>query len=253
MNDTKLESPALRVVEAEKSYGPVRALDGVTLSVESGEFVVLLGPNGAGKTTLFQILTGLFVPDSGVVEINGYDIRENAVPALGSLGIVFQTPTLDSELSVLANLKFHTNLHGIPGKIANERIAAELKRFDLVERQKEPMRNLSGGNRRRVELARALLHEPAILLMDEPTVGLDPQSRQDILNAVHELRKERGISTLWSTHLVDEAEKADRVIVLHKGKVLVEGTVKALIEQSGESTLSNAFLKLTHDPNAVAA
>lgn len=253
MTATKREGTALRVADAVKSYGPVRALDGVTLSVEHGEFVVLLGPNGAGKTTLFQILSGLFVPDSGVVEIDGYDIRENAVPALGSLGIVFQTPTMDQELSVLANLKFHTDLHGIPRKIANQRIESELKRFDLADRQKEPIRNLSGGNRRRVELARSLLHDPSILLMDEPTVGLDPQSRRDILNAVLELRIERGIATLWSTHLVDEAEKADRVIVLHKGKMLVEGTSEELIEQSGESTLSSAFLKLTFDPDSVAA
>ena len=244
---------ALNVVEAVKSYGLVRALNGVTLSVEQGEFVALLGPNGAGKTTLFQVLTGLFVPDSGVIEINGYDIRENAVPALGSLGIVFQTPTLDPELSVLANLRFHTDLHGIPRKIANARIGDELERFSLVDRKKDPVRNLSGGNKRRVELARALLHEPSILLMDEPTVGLDPQSRRDIVEAVQQLREERGISTLWSTHLVDEAEKADRVIVLHKGKVLVEGKTAKLMEVSGEDSLSSAFLKLTHDPDSVAA
>jgi len=244
---------ALNVVEAVKSYGLVRALNGVTLSVEQGEFVALLGPNGAGKTTLFQVLTGLFVPDSGVIEINGYDIRENAVPALGSLGIVFQTPTLDPELSVLANLRFHTDLHGIPRKIANARIGDELERFSLVDRKKDPVRNLSGGNKRRVELARALLHEPSILLMDEPTVGLDPQSRRDIVEAVQQLREERGISTLWSTHLVDEAEKADRVIVLHKGKVLVEGKKEKLMEVSGEDSLSSAFLKLTHDPDSVAA
>ncbi|MDA0654441.1 MAG: ATP-binding cassette domain-containing protein, partial [Proteobacteria bacterium] len=153
----KPNAPALRVVEAAKSYGPVRALDGVSLAIQHREFVALLGPNGAGKTTLFQILTGLFVPDSGTVEIGGYDIRENAVPALGNLGIVFQTPTLDPELSVLANLKFHTDLHGIPRKIANKRIDAELERFGLTERRKDPVRTLSGGNRRRVELARALL------------------------------------------------------------------------------------------------
>ena len=253
MHPMKPNAPALRVVEAAKSYGPVRALDGVSLAIQHREFVALLGPNGAGKTTLFQILTGLFVPDSGTVEIGGYDIRENAVPALGNLGIVFQTPTLDPELSVLANLKFHTDLHGIPRKIANKRIDAEMERFGLTERRKDPVRTLSGGNRRRVELARALLHKPAILLMDEPTVGLDPQSRRDIVDTVLELRAERGISTLWSTHLVDEAEIADRVIVLHKGKVLVEGTKEAMIEQTGEATLARAFLKLTHDHGAEAA
>lgn len=244
---------ALNVDNAIKSYGAVRALNGVSLSVDKGEFVALLGPNGAGKTTLFQVLTGLFVPDSGVIEINDYDISANAVPALGSLGIVFQTPTLDPELSVIANLKFHTDLHGIERKIANERINQELTRFGLIDRQKDPVRNLSGGNRRRVELARALLHNPSILLMDEPTVGLDPQSRRDILDAVHFLRNDRGISTLWSTHLVDEAEEADRVIILHKGKVLLQGSKEHIISSSGEANLSDAFLKLTHDPESVAA
>ena len=251
MNKTSLN--ALKVDDAVKSYGPVRALDGVTMSVDHGEFVALLGPNGAGKTTLFQVLTGLFVPDSGDIAIDGYNIRENAVPALGKLGIVFQAPTLDPELSILANLRFHTDLHGIRRKVASERIDAELKRFDLADRRKDPVRNLSGGNRRRVELARALLHQPSILLMDEATVGLDPQSRRDIVDMVLELRKERGIAILWSTHLVDEAEKADRVIVLHKGKVLVQGRQDALIQQTGEGSLQAAFLNLTFDPNAVAA
>ena len=237
---------ALNVVEAVKSYGLVRALNGVTLSVEQGEFVALLGPNGAGKTTLFQVLTGLFVPDSGVIEINGYDIRENAVPALGSLGIVFQTPTLDPELSVLANLRFHTDLHGIPRKIANARIGDELERFSLVDRKKDPVRNLSGGNKRRVELARALLHEPSILLMDEPTVGLDPQSRRDIVEAVQQLREERGISTLWSTHLVDEAEKSDTVVILNKGNIIKNNTSNQIIKDTDTSTLHDAFVSLTN-------
>ena len=248
MEERTREGHALSVTDAVKSYGSVRALDRITVSVRYGEFVALLGPNGAGKTTLFQVLTGLFVPDSGTIEIARHDIRESAVPALGSLGIVFQAPTLDPELSILANLRFHTDLHGLPRRVANERIHKELRRFSLSDRRKEPIRNLSGGNRRRIELARALLHDPAILLMDEPTVGLDPQSRRDILATVLELRRERGIAVLWATHLVDEADKADRVVILHRGRILVDGTSETTMEQTGESSLSDAFLKLTCDP-----
>ena len=238
---------ALSVVDVVKSYGNIRALDGVTIAVRPGEFVALLGPNGAGKTTLFQILTGLFVPDSGTIEVDGHDIRENAVPALGSLGIVFQTPTLDPELSILSNLKFHTNLHGLTRSVARKRIDYELERFDLTDRAKDPVRNLSGGNKRRVELARSLLHEPSILLMDEPTVGLDPKSRRDIIRMVLSLRKERGIAVLWASHLVDEAEQADRIVVLHKGKVLVHGTREETLTLTGTDSLNDAFFKLTHE------
>jgi ABC-2 type transport system ATP-binding protein len=253
MQERTREGQALAITEVVKSYGSVRALDGVSISVPYGEFVALLGPNGAGKTTLFQVLTGLFVPDSGVIEIARHDIRENAVPALGSLGIVFQAPTLDPELSILANLRFHTDLQGMPRRVANQRIASELDRFALADRRKDPVRNLSGGNRRRVELARSLLHDPAILLMDEPTVGLDPQSRRDILSTVLQLRRERRIAVLWATHLVDEAEKADRAVILHRGRVLVDGTAEAILKRTNAASLSDAFFSLTRDPEEAAA
>ncbi len=236
---------ALSVTDVVKSYGPNKALDGVTITVRRGEFVALLGPNGAGKSTLFQLLSGLFTPDGGAIEVAGFDIRKNAVPALSSLGIVFQAPTLDQELSVLANLRFHTDLHGILPRVAKERIASELAAVGLTERQHDPVRNLSGGNKRRVELARALLHEPTILLMDEPTVGLDPRSRREILTHVLNLKRERRIAVLWATHLVDEAEESDRVVVMRNGKVLTSGTSADLRRDVGTKTLSEAFLKLT--------
>ena len=143
---------ALSVAGVVKTYGANKALDGVDITVRRGEFVALLGPNGAGKSTLFQLLSGLFVPDGGAIEVAGHDIRKNAVPALSSLGIVFQSPTLDQELSILANLKFHTDLHGIPPRVAKDRIAAELAAVGLSERQHDAVRTLSGGNKRRVEL-----------------------------------------------------------------------------------------------------
>jgi ABC-2 type transport system ATP-binding protein len=238
-------TPALRLDNVVKTYGPVRAVDGVSLTAKSGEFIALLGPNGAGKTTLFQLLSGLFAADSGRIEVMSHDMARDPVPALAQLGIVFQQPTLDLELSVTANLMFHAGLHGIPRAVAAPRIEKELVRLDLAERAHDKTAQLSGGNRRRVELARALLHEPQLLLMDEPTVGLDPQSRSDLLKLMLTMRAERGVAVLWATHLCDEVGDADRVIVLHRGKVLADTTPKQLVADAGAKTIEEAFLKMT--------
>jgi ABC-2 type transport system ATP-binding protein len=238
-------TPALLLDEVVKTYGPVRAVDGVSLLAKGGEFIALLGPNGAGKTTLFQLLSGLFTADSGRIEVMGHDMARDPVPALAQLGIVFQQPTLDLELSVTANLMFHAGLHGIPRAVAAPRIEKELARLGLAERAHDKTAQLSGGNRRRVELARALLHEPRLLLMDEPTVGLDPQSRSDLLKLMLTMRAERGVAALWATHLCDEVGDADRVIVLHRGKVLADTMPKQLVADAGTTTIEEAFLKMT--------
>src|SRR5215470_17795033 len=180
VNDVE-DPPALLLDQVVKSYGTVRALDGVSLTAKAGEFIALLGPNGAGKSTLFQLLSGLFLPDSGRIEVMGHDMSRDPVPALAKLGIVFQQPTLDLELTVAGNLLFHAGLHGIPRAVAKTRIETELVRLGLAECARHKTIQLSGGNRRRIELARALLHEPRVLLMDEATVGLDPASRSDLL------------------------------------------------------------------------
>ena len=170
----------------------------------------------------------------------GHDLRRAPTAALAEIGVVFQQPTLDLDLSVRANLRFHARLHGLDRKHAAARIAAELERLELTDRAEEACRTLSGGNRRKVELARALLHEPRVLLMDEATVGLDPASRRGLLQYVHQLRASRGLGVLWTTHLVDEAEQAQRVLILHRGRLLAEGTPAALRARSGCESLAEA-------------
>src|SRR5215472_13220200 len=238
-------APALLLDNVVKSYGAVRAVDAVSLLARPGEFIALLGPNGAGKTTLFQLLSGLFVADSGRIEVMGHDMARDPVLALARLGIVFQQPTLDLELSVTANLMFHAGLHGIPRAVAEPRIEKELARLGLAERAHDKTAQLSGGNRRRVELARALLHDPRLLLMDEPTVGLDPQSRNDLLELMLAMRAERSVAVLWATHLCDEVGDADRVIVLHRGKVLADTAPSALVAAAAAATIEEAFLAMT--------
>ena len=246
-------APALEVRGLVKSYGDLKALDEVSLAVAAGEFVGLLGPNGAGKTTLFQILSGLFVPDGGTVQVLGHDIRRSATAALAGIGVVFQQPTLDLDLPVLANLRFSARLHGMPRARRRERVGTELERLGLAERANALARTLSGGNRRRVELARALVHEPSVLLMDEATVGLDPASRRQLLDYVLELRGERGVGVLWATHLVDEVERADRVVILHRGRVLDAGPPAELVVRAGAASIGEAFLAMTgkgHGPES---
>lgn len=238
-------SAPLAIYQLSKSFGNRMAVDKISLVVSEGEFVALLGPNGAGKTTLFQMLSGLFSADSGSAAIFGAEISSTPLPALAKLGIVFQQPAIDLDLTVYANLQFQADLHGIARADARQRIAHWLGRFGLTERAQDPVRALSGGNRRRVELVRALLTKPRLLLMDEATVGIDPASRTRILADVRELCREQGLGVLWATHLVDEAEAADRIVVLSKGQVKFDGTAAQLKNANGHGTLTDAFLYLT--------
>src|SRR5262249_46944503 len=211
---------ALLLDNVVKTYGATRAVDGVSLRAMAGDFVALLGPNGAGKTTLFQLLSGLFVPDSGRIVVMGHDMRRDPVPALAQLGIVFQQPTLDLELTVMGNLLFHAGPHGTRRATAKPRIEKELAGLGLADDAPRKTAQLSGGNRGGVELARALLHEPRLLLMDEPTVGLDPQSRSDLLKLMLMMRAERGVAVLWATHLCDQPADPHPVLVLHPAQSL---------------------------------
>ena len=246
-NNNSNSGPVLNATGVVKSYGARKALDAVDITIQPGEFVVLLGPNGAGKTTLFQLLTGLFTPDAGEIYIGGIDIRNNPVPALAGIGVVFQQPTLDLDLSVTDNLRFHASLHGLNRTEARLRIDEELGKLKLTARFNDRARTLSGGQRRRIELARALLHRPQFLIMDEPTVGLDPSSRRDLLSYVLQLKRERQMAILWASHLVDEAEQADRVIILHKGQILTAGEPEKLVQQTGSNNLHDAFVSITKE------
>ena len=240
-----MENKILNIESLSKSYGPIKALNEVTFSLAEGEYTSLLGPNGAGKTTLFQILTGLFVSEKGNVLINNYDMRNNAIKALAHIGVVFQQITLDMDLTVIENLKFHSNLHGINDKEFKKRVIVELEQVNLADRINDKVRSLSGGQKRRVELARSLLHRPKLLLLDEPTVGLDPQSRRDLLDYVIKLKEERKMAVLWATHLVDEAEKSDTVIVLNKGEIIKKDTPQNITKEYNKDTLHDAFVSLT--------
>jgi ABC-2 type transport system ATP-binding protein len=228
-----------------KRYGAHTAVDDLTLAIEPQTFVALLGPNGAGKSTLFQMLTGLFAADAGAALIAGHDIRTQPVAALARIGVVFQQASLDLDLSVERNLRFHAALHGLPRALADERIAQGCAALGIDKDRARTVRELSGGNRRKVELVRALLHRPAVLLMDEASVGLDPASRRDLLAAIRTEVAAHRTAVLWATHLVGEAEQADRVLVLHQGKLLADGTPAEVTQLLGAATLEAGFIQRT--------
>jgi ABC-2 type transport system ATP-binding protein len=237
--------PQLVIEGLVKRYGERVALAGLSVSLEAGSFTVLLGPNGAGKSTLFQLLTGLFVADEGDASVAGHSIRRHAVAALRHIGVVFQQMSLDLDLSVVRNLQFHADLHGLPRAPAHQRIAEGCAALGIGGDLARQVRELSGGNRRKVELVRALLHRPSLLLMDEPTVGLDPKSRRDLLVAIRADINAHRTAVLWATHLVEEAADADRVLVLHRGKLLADGTPPAVANQLGGGALEEAFIRAT--------
>ena len=236
---------ALEVANVSHSYGTRKALDDVSLSVGAGKFCVLLGLNGAGKSTLFSLITRLYATRTGKIEIFGHDVERAPGEALRRMGVVFQARTLDMELSVEQNLIYHAALHGIGSRQTLLRANDVLARVGMAERAKDKARDLSGGQMRRVEIARALLHEPRLLLLDEPTVGLDMQARSDILAYVRRLVAEAGIGVLWTTHLLDEIQKGDMVVVLHKGRVLDAGLAAGIVARAGSTDIKAAFAKLT--------
>ena len=237
--------PALEIDRVSHRYGARVALKDVGLAVRQSSFTVLLGLNGAGKSTLFSLITRLYAIRSGQIRIFGHDVAKEPGAALSRLGVVFQSRALDIDISVRQNLMYHAALHGIANRRASELIAQVLDRVAMADRSFDRVGNLSIGQMRRIEIARALLHQPRLLLLDEPTVGLDIKARADILDHVRRLSEVEGIGVLWATHLIDEAGAGDDVVVLHKGSVLAHGTVGDVIGRSGGADLRDAFNRLT--------
>jgi ABC-2 type transport system ATP-binding protein len=235
----------LSVKNSGKKYGAKWALQDVSFKLKAGQFCALLGPNGAGKSTLFQLLTGLFVPDEGKIFIDQIDLHKQPAKALARIGVVFQQQALDLDLSVRRNLKFHADLHGLKKSICAERVSIDCAAMGLSADLDRPVRELSGGTRRKVELVRALLHRPGLLLMDEATVGLDPKSRKDILSAVFQDVRQRDTAVLWATHWVEEAVDADKLLLLHQGKLIAEGSPAEVTLALGGDSLEQGFINRT--------
>ncbi|MDO9213224.1 MAG: ABC transporter ATP-binding protein [Methylococcales bacterium] len=239
------EPSALAIEGLSFSYGNHKALDDINFNIQAGECTILLGPNGAGKSTLFSLITHLYDTRQGRIELCGFDIKQQSRLALAKLGVVFQQTTLDMDLTVDQNLRYHTALHGMSRKLATERIQQELERLNMFDRRFEKVRQLNGGHKRRVEIARALLHKPSLLLLDEPTVGLDVPSRKNIVDYVHRLAAEENIAVLWASHLMDEIYPNDHLIVLHKGIIKANDTVDEVLQQTDVATVNEAFSRLT--------
>ncbi len=238
-------TPALSIRNVSHSYGARRALIDVTFDVAPASFTALLGLNGAGKSTLFSLVTRLFGIQAGTIGVFGHDIGQAPSEALRLMGVVFQPRTLDLDLSVMQNLLYHAALHGIGRGDARARSNEVLGRIGLADRAGSKVRDLSGGQMRRLEIARALLHRPRLLLLDEATVGLDVKARADILSHVRQLVSEQGIGVLWATHLFDEIIPSDNLVILHLGRVLACNEVAQVLKDAGAPDVNSAFMRLT--------
>lgn len=221
------------VYPGSRKVGPRKALDSLTLSVGEGEFAILSGPNGSGKSTLFRILCGLALPSAGSVRIGGIDLFAEPAKVRRILGVVFQNPAVDKQLTVAENLRIHADLYGIGGAEFTARRAEALEWTDLGERLDQKVETLSGGLARQVELAKVLMTRPRVLLLDEPTTGLDPSSRRNFLDALHRLQRERGMTVLMTSHVFSEAEDVDRVAIMREGKLLAYDSPQALKARIG--------------------
>lgn len=237
-----MPDPALDIQHLSHDFGSFRALDDVSLSVPHGGFTALLGVNGAGKSTLFNLVTRLYDSRSGTIRVAGHDMRTDPGAALRRLGVVFQSRALDADLTVAQNLMYHAALHGMPRAAARARLAEVLAQVDLADRAGARVSALSGGQVRRAEIARALIHRPHLMLLDEPTVGLDVKSRAEVLALTRRLIADQGVSALWATHILDEIRPSDGLVILHRGRVLFDGTAATA---APDGDLTRAFLDLT--------
>lgn len=244
--------PVVEVENVTKRYGPTVALDGVSLHIDRGELFALLGPNGAGKTTLVHILCTIHGPDQGTAKVSGVDVVRHPRQARARIGVVFQEPSLDDRLTVHENLDFHGRIYGVPRAVRQQRVADMLQLVDLGDVQDRLVRTLSTGMKRRLEIARALIHQPQLLFLDEPTVGLDAQTRHKIWEYIRTLQAQHGLTVLVTTHYIEEVEHCHRVCIIDRGKVLAMGTPADLKARYGQERLK-VRLKGAEDAAAVAA
>ncbi len=243
---------SISVKNLVKIYKDLTAVNDVSFEVPKGTTFAFLGPNGAGKTTTIKMLTTLVQPTSGSVLINGFDPVKNPTQVRQSFGIVFQDSSLDDELTAYENMFLHAGLYGVPRSETPKRIKEMLEFVELWERKDSLVKTFSGGMKRRLEIARGLLHTPAILFLDEPTVGLDPQTRNHIWSYIKKLNKERGLTVFFTTHYMDEVERtADNVAIIDHGKMIANDTVQGIMKKAGTTSLEEAFIKMTgHDIRA---
>jgi ABC-2 type transport system ATP-binding protein len=236
----------IRIQNLVKKYGEMAAVNDISLDVPAGEIFAFLGPNGAGKTTTIKMLTTLLTPTSGTIEIDGLNPASRSTEVRRRFGIVFQDPSLDQELTAVENMHLHGVLYGVPRTIRNERTEQLLKLFELWDRRDDVVKNYSGGMERRLEIARGLLHTPKILFLDEPTLGLDPQTRNQLWTQVKHLNEQEGVTVFLTTHYMEEAERvAQRIAIIDHGKIVAQGSAAELKAQTGTDSLEQAFLKLT--------
>jgi len=236
----------IRVENLVRKFGDVTAVADISFEVQQGEIFAFLGPNGAGKTTTIKMLTTLLKPTSGTVMLDGLDPQRHQHEARRRFGIVFQDPSLEWELTAAENMEIHGVLYHVPRKLRHERTEQLLKLFELWERRNDPVKRFSGGMKRRLEIARGFLHTPKILFLDEPTLGLDPQSRNQLWNHVKHVNATEQTTVFLTTHYMDEADRvAHRIAIIDHGKIVAQGTSAELKEQTGTDSLEGAFLALT--------
>lgn len=236
----------IKVEKLVKKFKNLTAINNVSFNVESGEIFALLGPNGAGKTTIIKMLTTVLAPTTGNLNINGFDPVKEKDKVRQSFGIVFQDSSLDNELTAYENMNLHAVLYSVSRKERLIKIKFLLEFVELWDRRKEKVKNFSGGMKRRLEIARGLLHHPKILFLDEPTQGLDPQTRNHIWEYIKALNKSEKMTVFFTTHYIEEADRvADRVVVIDEGRVIASGTPKEIINQNNAVDLEDAFIKLT--------
>jgi len=243
-----VEKSIISAQEVTKRFGGFTAVDAISFEVQKGEIFAFLGPNGAGKSTTIKMMTTMLRPSSGLLKLAGHDVTKERDAARKAFGIVFQDPSLDEELSAYENMDLHATLYSIPKQQRADRIQELLELVELWGRKDSMIKTFSGGMRRRLEIARGLLHEPKILFLDEPTLGLDTQTRNLMWNYVKKLSQEKGMTIFFTTHYLDEAEDvADRIAIIDHGSIVARGTTPELCRQTGTKTLEAAYLKLTGD------